>query len=56
MLGKASAENVGNEIFQVVRGGSWITGWTIKNRELIGPGKSTNYIGFGIVRSYLNLK
>jgi formylglycine-generating enzyme required for sulfatase activity len=49
----ASAEKVGEEIFQVVRGGSWLTEWSIKNRELIKPDKSTNYIGFRIVRSYL---
>lgn len=50
----ASIENMDNEIFQVVRGGSWKTDWTIKNRELIKPGKSSNYIGFRIVRSYKN--
>jgi formylglycine-generating enzyme required for sulfatase activity len=49
----ASAEKVGEDIFQVVRGGSWFTEWSIKNRELIKPDKSTNYIGFRIVRSYL---
>jgi formylglycine-generating enzyme required for sulfatase activity len=49
----ASAEKVGEDIFQVVRGGSWFTEWSIKNRELIKPEKSTNYIGFRIVRSYL---